>query len=346
MSTKQRSALSYMTIPGAAAIAAVGAAGYFAGPAMALSVALLIILEISLSFDNAVVNAHVLQNWDEFWKKMFLGVGIIIAVFGMRFLFPILIVSITAQLSIPDTVHLALSDHDGYAKRLNEVHYLIAAFGGSFLAMVGLTYFLDAEKDSHWLGPVERLLTKAGQIEAIAVGVALLPLLFVCSWLVEHEQLGFLMAGVMGILTFIGSKALGTIATGGEDVGDKVVKAGLGGFLYLELLDASFSFDGVIGAFAITTDLVWIMVGLGVGALAVRELTILAVDRGTLQEYPHLEMGAFWAILALAGIMLVSPVFPIPEYITGLIGAIMIGAAFITSLIANRKVIEETMEAK
>ena len=111
-----------------------------------------------------------------------------------------------------------------------------------------------------------------------------------------------------------------------------IVKGGIGGFLYLEVLDASFSFDGVIGAFAITSDVVIIMLGLAIGAMFVRSMTIYLVDKGTLDEFIYLEHGAHYAIGALAIIMLLSMKFHVPELVTGLIGIAFIGLAILGSL--------------
>ena len=93
--------------------------------------------------------------------------------------------------------------------------------------------------------------------------------------------------------------------------------------IYLEVLDASFSFDGVIGAFALTHNLFIIAIGLGIGAMYVRSMTIMLVERGTLAEYRFLEHGAFYAIIALSVIMFVQPLMHIPEVITGLVGAVV-----------------------
>ena len=89
-------------------------------------------------------------------------------------------------------------------------------------------------------------------------------------------------------------------------------------FLYLEVLDASFSFDGVIGAFAITNDIVLMALGLGIGAMYVRSLTVYLVRQGTLDDYVYLEHGAHYAIGALAVILLVTIQYEINEVITGL----------------------------
>ncbi len=104
-------------------------------------VLILSVLEISLSFDNAVVNATILERMSDFWRKIFLSVGIIIAVFGMRLIFPIVLVSVTAGLGPIEVVQLALKggnpeDPGTYGYELNQAHPTIAAFGGMFLLML------------------------------------------------------------------------------------------------------------------------------------------------------------------------------------------------------------------
>src|SRR3546814_10825692 len=121
------------------------------------------------------------------------------------------------------------------------------------------------------------------------------------------------------------------VATTGQ-----VAKAGFGAFLYREVLDASFSFDGVIGAFALSNNLFIIAIGLGIGAMFVRSMTIFLVRQGTLSEYRYLEHGAFYAIIALAAIMYINTFQHIPEVVTGLIGAVLIGIAFWSSVRWNR----------
>ncbi|MBU2033178.1 MAG: DUF475 domain-containing protein, partial [Alphaproteobacteria bacterium] len=117
----------------------------------------------------------------------------------------------------------------------------------------------------------------------------------------------------------------------------------LGGFLYLEVLDASFSFDGVIGAFALSNNMVVIALGLSIGAMFVRSMTIHLVKKGTLAAYRFLEHGAFWAIIVLGGIMLSSVVVHIPEAFTGLIGATLIGISLWWSVRWNKR--HGTLEA-
>lgn len=352
MPTVQKSVWSYMAIPLILTILGVSAAFVSGGVLLAQAVFALILMEISLSFDNAVVNATVLKNWDEKWRKRFLFWGILIAVFGMRLIFPIVVVGVatgTPVLQWWTIVELALNNPTEYHHQLEGVAHMVDGFGGAFLAMVGLAFFVDATKDNHWLGPIESLLAKAGQIEAVSAGITLGAALLVSTHLEAALQLPYLTAAIVGVLTFVGVKAIGVGLGGGDegddadaaqvnsDVAPKIIKAGIGGFLYLEVLDASFSFDGVIGAFAITNSLIWIMVGLGVGAFAVRELTIMAVDRGTLTEFKFLEHGAFYAIIALATIMLLKPVWHSPEWLTGSIGAGLILLAFAHSWWENQQ---------
>ena len=112
---------------------------------------------------------------------------------------------------------------------------------------------------------------------------------------------------------------------------------GLVSFLYLELIDASFSLDGVLGAFALSKDIIIISIGLAIGAMFVRSLTIMLVEKKTLKQFLYLEHGAHWAIGALACLMLVSTVKEIPEIVTGGIGLGFILAALASSILHNKK---------
>jgi hypothetical protein len=150
----------------------------------------------------------------------------------------------------------------------------------------------------------------------------------------EAQKMVVLISGLWGILIYVGVDALSTCSKGRgkSNVGDMVKRGGIGGFLYLEVLDASFSFDGVIGAFAITTDVVIIMLGLAIGAMFVRSMTVYLVEKGTLDEFVYLEHGAHYAIGILALIMLASMKFHIPEVFTGLVGVAFIVASLWSSV--------------
>jgi hypothetical protein len=144
--------------------------GGMAGALTAVGIAaILAVMEVSLSFDNAVVNASVLKGWDEFWLKLFLGLGIIVAVFGMRLVFPLVIVAVAADLGMMEVWNLALSDPKGFSTHLTNHHAEVAAFGGMFLLLVFLNFLLDDEKEHHWLGHFEEKLGALGKVSSIAV---------------------------------------------------------------------------------------------------------------------------------------------------------------------------------
>jgi hypothetical protein len=327
-----------------AALALIGLAlgGLYGGGTGLLLVAVLALLELSLSFDNAVVNASVLGRVSPFWQKMFLTLGVAIAVFGMRLLFPLLIVGITAKLNPIDAVQLALDKGDvdtpgTYGYLLHDAHPAIAAFGGIFLLMLFLD-FIVADHEITWLTWIERPLKRIGRLNQLPTVIALGTVLL-CAYTLAppHKISTVLGAGVFGLLMFLAIKALSELFGSADNVLAVVGRAAFVLFLYLEILDASFSFDGVVGAFAITSDPILILIGLGIGAMFIRSITIFLVRRGSLANYAYLEHGAMWAVGALAVLLLVSIGHDVPEGITGLIGIVFILAAFASSIVRNRR---------
>ncbi|MBW0116308.1 DUF475 domain-containing protein [Pseudonocardia abyssalis] len=331
--------------------------------------AILGVLEISLSFDNAVVNATILERMSEFWQKIFLTIGIFIAVFGMRLVFPLVIVAVTAGLNPVESLTLALeqrpeSDPTSYAALLDEAYPQIAAFGGMFLFMLFLDWMFE-DRDIKWLQPIEKFLSRIGQIERISIVMAVLALVLLSQFLAEDPAV-VLLAGSLGLITYLAVQGLGQFfeqagqaqmeEVEGEDTAPSTNggpsnlakatgKAGFFLFLYLEVLDAAFSFDGVIGAFAITPDPIIIALGLGlIGAMFVRSLTVFLVRKGTLADYVYLEHGAHWAIGALAVILLVGIGYHVNEILTGLIGVAFIGAALLSSILRNRRLAAEGVD--
>ncbi|ABN77215.1 DUF475 domain-containing protein [Cereibacter sphaeroides] len=306
----------------------------------------LAVLEISLSFDNAIVNANKLKTMTPEWQHRFLTWGIIIAVFGMRIIFPLLIVVIAAHLGPWEALKLAATQPAEYSRIMHEAHTPIAAFGGTFLMMVGLTYFFDQEKDIHWVRWIEEQASRYSSIRGVEVAVVLCAVLGFSRLLEGAEQQVFINSALYGLLTFLLVEVLGGFLDHRQQALDAAAKGGFGAFLYLEVLDASFSFDGVIGAFALSQNLFVIAIGLGIGAMYVRSMTIMLVERGTLAQYRYLEHGAFYAILILSVIMYVQTLTHIPEVITGLGGAGLIGISLWSSIRWNRQHTGELPEAE
>jgi hypothetical protein len=288
--------------------------------------AVLGVLEVSLSFDNAVVNATVLREWNAFWRKLFLTVGILVAVFGMRLLFPLVIVSTATGLGLVDVWHMAIDTPAEYSRHLVARHAEVSAFGGAFLLLVFLNFLFDEEKELHWLGWIEERVGHYGT-EGLAVLLSLCAVFGAMSLMPEGRKLSVLIAGVVGVAVYVGVDWVSGLLEEEEHdpaIGKLISQGSIGGFIYLEVLDASFSFDGVIGSFAITNDVVIIMLGLAIGAMFVRSLTVYLVDQGTLDEFVFLEHGAHYAIGILALIMFLSVEYEIPEWFTGLSGVAFI----------------------
>jgi hypothetical protein len=260
-----------------------------------------------------------------------------------------------------------------YAYLLHAAHPSIASFGGMFLLMLFLD-FVFSDREIRWLTWLERPLARIGKLDQLSVVVALVSLTLAAE-LFASDPGSVMVSGALGVVTYLLVNGLGELFEAeshaaapasddlvgihgdADDIGTSVSvtapatsgTAPAGGsvvgvagraafflFLYLEALDASFSFDGVIGAFAITQDIFIIATGLGVGALYIRSITVYLVRKGTLSDYVYLEHGAHWAIGALAVILLVTIRHEVPEVVTGLVGVGFIGAAFISSLVRNR----------
>ncbi len=301
------------------------------------------ILEVSLSFDNAVVNAMRLENMSQIWRKRFLTWGIAIAVFGVRFLFPILVVAIFAKIGAGEVLRIALHDAPKYAEYLEKTHAPIVTFGGSFLMLLFLHYFINKKKEIHWIKPIEKLMQKSDKIPFGEVIVASLCVIAVHYVTAPHYGNSILYAGFAGIIIYelielmtstLEKKGCEQIANSTKE---GVKCTGLLGFIYLELIDASFSLDGVLGAFALSKDILIITTGVAIGAMFVRSLTIYLLEKKTLAKFLYLEHGAHWAIGALALMMFISAKTEIPEVITGTIGLFFIITSLISSLIHNKK---------
>lgn len=304
------------------------------------TVFLLTLIEMTFSFDNAIVNARVLERMSKRWQEVFMSVGIIIAVFGMRIVFPIVLVMATAHRGFGDVVQLALHDQAQYAHLVESSKHLIEGFGGAFLMMLALNFLVDETRDVRWFDRIEKHLQK---LENIWTPLAIVMVVLALSeWIIGgHEGFQVALYGVGGIATYLAihgiSALVGRTQQDSERARRATGMAGLGLFVYLEVLDASFSLDGVVGAFAITRNIILIAIGLGLGALWIRSLTLYMVERGTLHAYRYLDHGAHYTILMLAVVMFTELFWPVPEYIPGLLGVGIIGWSVWSSRRAHRR---------
>ena len=303
----------------------------------------LLVLEISLSFDNAVVNARVLERLTPGQQRFFLSWGLVIPVFGVRFAGPLVMVALAGGAGLGEAYRAAMHDPERYRQLLALAEPRILAFGGMFLLMVFLRYFFDEAKTLHWFRPLERKLSIAGRVESLEVAVALLVLLALDFFLPSNLQDDMMIAGVCGLVLQLLTSSISGLFGDEEEAGTRLAAGGgLMSLLYLELLDASFSLDGTIGAFAITTNLGLILTGLGLGALFIRSLTVMITRERTLDRLVYLEHGAHYAIGALGLVMLLQVVLRlhhvhIPEWLTGLIGLLVLLLSFYDSVRQHRR---------
>lgn len=346
----KRAPLRIFAISGLITVTALLAVVIYLGWRAAFVTLVLIVIEITFSFENAIINARILATMSKFWQKMFMTVGIFIAVFGMRVIFPIVVVALTAGLPWDQVIQIALHEPDKYAHELELAQPSIAAFGGMFLLMLCLHFFFDSSRKERWINVIERPLQHVGKWWLYAAVCLIILVIITTLPFNAHPQETFI-AGLIGVITYLAIHGLTELFTDQEEkleakdnkVMQKVGLAGITAFLYLEILDASFSFDGVIGAFAVTKDVVLIAIGLGVGALWVRSMTLFMVRRRTLAAYRYLEHGAHYTIGVLSLLLLIGLFKDIPEVMAGVVGVCIISASVVSSIRATKA--EERMIA-
>jgi hypothetical protein len=294
----------------------------------------LVAVELAFSFDNAIVNAKVLKHLSSFWQTMFLTIGAAVAIFGMRLVFPVILVVLTAGLGWREVVDLALNQPHLYAEKLESSHVELSAFAGAFLLMLALHFFFDNRRQVLWLKQLELNMQRLAFVWAPAL-ITVILVVIVTILPFNHAAKDTLTAGSLGVISY-GiihwiSEALGRAQKKGLNQGVRVGAAGLVTFLYLQVLDSTFSFDGVLGAFAVTNDVILIAVGLGIGAMWVRSLTVYMVRNGTLDSYRFIEHGAYYTIGILSIVLLISVLVNVPELIAGLVGIGIITSSIVAS---------------
>ena len=315
-------------------------------------VALLGVLEIAVSFDNAIVNATVLARMDRFWQRMFMTVGVLIAAIGMRLLLPLIIVAIGAHLTPWRAVDLAYENPDRYHALLITAQPGIAAFGGIFLLMIAVAFFRE-DREVHWWPAVEKRLPALLGRTGVPILIALLFTAVAGLTVPSDDRFRVIIGCLVGLLCYLGIQAIsGQVADRVDAEGGSRPRATVQGrsafllFVYLELLDATFSLDSVMGGFSVTVDIALITLGLAIGAGYIRSLTVYVVRKGTLEQYRYLEHGAYYSIALLAVLLLWEVWRDVPDWITACTGAVVITAAWLTSIwAAKRQQREEELRA-
>ncbi len=286
----------------------------------------LVVFEVVNSVDNAVVNATVLKTMSMLWRKRFLLIGIVTSVFLVRFILPLIIVWISVPtISLPE-MFLAFSGQSSIAAQAIEIQKpVILVFGGIFLLLLYFHWLFLEKKDPLY---VERFLKEKYGVWFFAIAA----LVLVVVLYLARANSTMMLAAAIGSATFFLVYGLKETAEKNEErlIGGGGSLSDLSKFVYLEVLDTTFSFDGVVGAFAFTINLLLILIGLGIGALVVRELTIKGID--SISKYKYLKNGALTSIGFLGIFMLVESFgLELPSYLPTIVTLIVIGVAFYSS---------------
>jgi hypothetical protein len=301
-------------------------------------VAGLIVFEVVNSVDNAIVNASVLKTMSVLWRKRFLFIGILTSVFVVRFLLPLFIVWVSVPNISGSELFLAFVGQSSVAyDSILAAKPIILMFGGVFLLYLYFHWLFLEEKEPLF---IERYLRKKHGVWFFAFASIFLVLIM---YLARASPL-MMLAAAIGSATFFILYGLKQTAEESERnlVAGTSGMSDLSKFAYLEVLDATFSFDGVIGAFAFTLNLILILIGIGIGALVVRELTIKGVD--TIAKYKYLKNGALTSI-GFLGLFMIIEAFDVelPSFVPIVATFLLVGIAFYAS---KRAIKRETVTAQ
>lgn len=312
----------------------------FRSPEHAVTLVMLAAVEFSLSMENMAITKGLVGRLSRFWVRLYLTLGVLIAVLFVRLLLPILLVSIGLASSPAHVLGMAAGHPVQYAVALHKVYPEISAFGGVFLALLFLNRMINEPTEVRWIKPLEDGLAWLGKRVGRAEMILVVPLLI----LFGTVSMAVVDAGCAGMLVFLlmscihepaeGEKA-GSISKTAKVVGTAALLL----FMRMEVIDASQSLDGVIAAFSISQDILDVCIGLGLGALLVRSLTALAVRTESLsdEKVPYLEPAAHWAMGLLGGSMIVGEWVTIPDMMSGIASTAVITAALIHSWIERKK---------
>lgn len=296
-----------------------------------LTVAGLCLFETITSVDNAIINAEVLSTMKEKARKWFLLWGILIAVFLIRGGLPWLIVWLaTPGLGPLDALMATFSSDPSVMAAVEGSAPLLLTGGGMFLIFL-FFHWLFLEPKNFGL-PGEQFFAKQGVWFFAVVSI----ILAATVWFALKQDPIMAFGAVIGSTAFF-------ITHGFKENAEKAEKELMRGgmsdvskILYLEVIDATFSIDSVLGAFAFTLSVPLILIGNGLGAILVRQLTIGNIDR--IKNYLYLKNGAMYSILFLGAIMLIDGFgYHIPQWVSPTTTFLVIGWFYLKSLRAMKK---------
>jgi hypothetical protein len=259
----------------------------------------LIIFEIVSSVDNAVINAHILKTMPTRFRRIFLFWGILFAVFVVRGILPFIIVWMAnPALNFTEVFHVAFSQSPQILQYAEQSKPVLILAGGVYLFLIFLSWLFLEEKKYAFI--VEKFIHKQSMWFYALASIFLTVLIFIC---VKVKPILALSATIGATAFFITDG----FKKNAEEKEKQLLSSNVSAWskiLYLEVLDMSFSIDGVIGAFAFTTSVLLILIGNGIGAFIVRDLTVRGIDKIT--KYAYLKNGAMYSIGVLGFIMVME----------------------------------------
>ena len=287
----------------------------------------LCLFEIVSSIDNAVINAEILSTMDEKSKKWFLLWGFLIAIVVVRGLLPWAIVWATVPSLGPiGAFTAALSGNPAIHSAVQNASPVLLAGGGIFLLFLFLHWLFLEDKNIGLRG--EKFFARHGRWFYAVVTLMLAAVIFFAL------KIGSALAvsALAGAVAYFITNAFKERAEKAEErmLAGKGSASMFSKILYLEIIDATFSIDGVLGAFAFTLSVPLILIGNGIGAYILRKLTVGNIDR--IKQYAYLKNGAMYSIFALGAVML-SDAFgaTLPEWLSPLLTVVIVGYFFLKS---------------
>ncbi len=292
-----------------------------------LVVAGLVLFETITSIDNAIINAEVLSTMSQKARKWFLTWGLLIAVFGLRGLLPFLIVwAVNPGLGPVGAVTATFSNDPHVIEAIESSTPILLAGGGIFMVFIFFHWLFLEPKNFGLRG--ERFIFSQGVWFYAVVSI----ILALVVWFGLQQDPLMAFGAVVGSTVFFITHGFKENAAKAEEELLKK-KSGMSDWskiFYLEAIDGSFSIDGVLGAFAFTLSVPLILIGNGIGAFVVRELTIRNIDR--IKKYAYLKNGAMYSVFFLGIIMILHSFhFEIPEWLSPVITAGVVGFFFLKS---------------
>jgi uncharacterized protein len=323
---------------------AAGLAWFAIGPAAALALVALALLEVAMAADSSVPMAGIAARLHSPARRLFLSLGIVAGVLAMRLLLPPAAVAASLGADPSAAVDEAVFRPGAFAAHLADVRPALAAFGAAFIWLVFAEYLFNTDRASRraWLGGLEARLARVGRprlwsLVTAGAGVAVTGTLVAVS---GEGVAPVLVGGGLGVLVYLGSKRVAAWAQRDPSgwrvhvhASTVVFERGLVVFMLFEILDGAYSLSGSdSGALGTLESAAVGAAAIGIGAVFLARLASHLDEAAGLKRLRFLRAGAAYVLGVLAVLLWASLVVPIPAQVAGWFGTVVIGAALLSSL--------------